>query len=257
MYNKNSAIGISSDGMPQMFVTKNKQRIKQYGNIVYLKNGEEFELEIYNPRQNKILAKIELNGKPIGSGIVLRPGERVFLERHLDSNNKFLFETYMVDGNNKSAVKAIENNGSVKVEFFNELIWQTSPTITWTNTGNWWGGNPYYGNSATPCSGNIDFMTANSYSTNISAANITYTSSCVTTNNDLETGRVEKGSESGQYFVDDNSNFDYFPINSIEWKIIPESRKQITKEDIVVYCGGCGRKKREKERYCPSCGYKF
>lgn len=242
MYNKNSAIGISSDGIPKMFVTKNKQRIKQHGNVVYLKNGEEFELEIYNPRQNKILAKIELNGKAIGSGIVLRPGERVFLERHLESNNKFLFETYTIDGNNKSAVKAIENNGSVKVEFFDELIWQTSPTITWTNS-DWSIKQP---TTYPYCDDPYRYY--NGY-LNSNFSNIT--------SNNLETGRVEKGSESGQYFVEDNTNFSYFPINSIEWKIIPESRKQITKEDIVVYCGGCGRKKREKERYCPSCGYKF
>lgn len=253
MYKKSDLMDILTDKMPQMFITKNKQRIKQYGSVVYLKNGEEFQLEIYNPRQNKILAKFELNGKAIGSGIVLRPGERVFLERHLESNNKFLFETYTIDGNNKSAVKAIENNGSVKVEFFDELVWQTSSTITWTNSGdNWWNGCIYSG-GIDPYLGRITAT----YSTSIPGANLTYTSSCATTNNNLETGRVEKGSESGQYFVEDNTNFSYFPINSIEWKIIPESRKQITKEDIVVYCGGCGRKKREKERYCPSCGYKF
>lgn len=64
-----------------------------------MKNGSEFELELFNPKQTTILAKIKINGSYIGGGgIVLRPGERVFLERYLDDAKKFLFETYNVDG---------------------------------------------------------------------------------------------------------------------------------------------------------------
>ena len=65
---------------------------------VFLTDGDEFEIELFNPTQNKVLAKIELNGKSIGSGIILRPGERVFLERYLDEAKKFLFETYVEIG---------------------------------------------------------------------------------------------------------------------------------------------------------------
>ena len=83
--------------VPVAYVTKGRQRVKQFsghGNgSVYLRNGDEFELELFNPTTSKVLAKISLNGKSLGSGIVLRPGERVFLERYFDEAKKFLFET--------------------------------------------------------------------------------------------------------------------------------------------------------------------
>ena len=98
--------------VPTVYVTKGRQRVKQYDNyIVYLKNGDEFEIEFFNPTINKVLAKINLNGKSLGSGIVLRPGERVFLERYIDEAKKFLFETYEVDGNDSNVKEAIKMNG--------------------------------------------------------------------------------------------------------------------------------------------------
>lgn len=57
--------------------------------------------------------------------------------------------------------------------------------------------------------------------------------------------------------MNDNSKFEYFNFCSSEWKILPMSRKNITTDDIVTYCSSCGRRKREKERFCPSCGHKF
>ena len=103
-------INIQRDDVPSTYITKNKQRIKQYGNIVYLNNGDEFELELFNPTKNKILAEIELNGNSIGPGLILRPGERVFLERFVNTAKKFLFETYKIDGRDAFAKQAIENN---------------------------------------------------------------------------------------------------------------------------------------------------
>ena len=69
---------------PEAFITKGKQRLKQNIDTVYLSNGDEFEVELYNPTQNKVLAKIEMNGNSIGAGVILRPGERIFLERFLN-----------------------------------------------------------------------------------------------------------------------------------------------------------------------------
>ena len=109
--------------VPTAFVTKGRQRVKQHdNNIVYLKNGDEFEIELFNPTQNKVLAKISLNGNPIGtgSGIVVRPGERVFLERYLTDAKKFLFETYEVDAKDSNVQEAIKLNGIVDIEFYDE-----------------------------------------------------------------------------------------------------------------------------------------
>ena len=81
---------------PEAFVTKGKQRLKQYTDTVYLNNGDEFEIELYNPTKNKVLAKVEMNGNSIGAGIILRPGERVFLERFLNESKKFCLKLIML-----------------------------------------------------------------------------------------------------------------------------------------------------------------
>ncbi len=159
----NRRISINTIGLavPQSFVTKSKQRLKQHIDTVYLNDGDEFEIELYNPTQNKVLAKIEMNGNSIGNGIILRPGERVFLERYLDEAKKFLFETYVVNGNNEEVQQAIANNGDVVVKFYNEVVIPTyynsgntltinNPNIGWSTTT----GTPYYGNVFTTTSTN-------------------------------------------------------------------------------------------------------
>ena len=47
----------------QFFISVDGNRLKQHpGNTVYLENGKEFQLEVFNPTTSKILAKIKING---------------------------------------------------------------------------------------------------------------------------------------------------------------------------------------------------
>ncbi len=110
-------------GNPTAHITKKKSRLKVYnGHIVFLNDKDNFELEIHNPKQQPVLAKIKLNGKYIStSGVVLKPGQRVFLERFLDTNNKFEFSTYEVE-NTPQNRSAIDLNGLVTIEFYDEQI---------------------------------------------------------------------------------------------------------------------------------------
>ena len=109
---------------PTAHITVRKQRVKQNGKNVYLDNHTEFELELYNPTNTKLKATIEFDGKLIStSGIVLRPGERIFLDRYLDVDRKFLYETYEVT-DTKQNREAIDNNGLVKVRFYEKQEWQ-------------------------------------------------------------------------------------------------------------------------------------
>ncbi len=74
----------------------------------------------------------------------------------------------------------------------------------------------------------------------------------------LETGRVEKGSDSSQTFTYDNSTFNSYPTKTNWWKIKPVSEKVMVKEDLVVYCTECGAKrKKDNHKFCPHCGTKF
>jgi hypothetical protein len=239
---------------PEIFVTKNKQRLKQYGNTVYLKNGEEFELEFFNPTYNKILAKIQLNGVYIGSGIIIRPGERVFLERYIETSKKFLFETYQIDKTNKEALKAIEENGIVEVEFYRQYI-----PITVTTGSNIW-----YTYNLTPINtwgipNSTSYCNSVTYTSSYASTNTSYnpTLSCNNGNN-IETGRIEKGSDSYQTFDYDSDTYDSYPFYKTNWKILPFSQKEITKDDLVVYCGSCGSKrKKDTHKFCPHCGEKY
>jgi hypothetical protein len=269
---------------PQSFITKGKHRLKQHIDTVYLNNGDEFEVELYNPTSTKVLAKIEMNGNSIGAGIILRPGERVFLERYLDEAKKFLFETYEVEGNNSDVKRAVEKNGDVVVRFYDEQRITTFGNVTYQP----WFGTTLSNTLSGSSTGVATFTTGGSYNpvttTNLTNVNSTFTSgntafySSNTSNtiggerrvsktlnaatldaiNTIETGRVEKGSNSNQSFSTDYSNFSSYPSSSNWWKILPNSQKLVTKEDLVTYCTECGSKrKKDTHKFCPSCGTKF
>jgi len=212
---------------PTAHVTVGKQRIKQYeNNVVYLDNNQKFEIELFNPSSTKILAKININGNDIStSGIVVRPGERIFLQRFIDTNNSFVFETYTVDGNDDKSLEAIKNNGAIKVEFFNEYHQQI-----------WY-----------------------SYNSGIVFDSQFTTCSNTTLKSELETGMVGKGNETNQSFQYDYSQYEYFPFHNVQWKILPKSQQPITSEDLTkIYCHECGTKiKKPTYKFCPICGTKL
>tara|TARA_R110000868_G_scaffold203969_8_gene451968 strand:- start:5614 stop:6585 length:972 start_codon:yes stop_codon:yes gene_type:complete len=121
---------------PTVNVSVAKNRLKVYNKdsqipTIYLEKDAEFEIELFNPTTDVIVAEIILNDKAISQGgLVLRQGERIFLERYLDVAKKFRFETYTVS-NTKEVQAAIKNNGSLKVKFYRE---DTTPAYTPTYT---------------------------------------------------------------------------------------------------------------------------
>ncbi len=258
----NRRISINNGNVvPQSFITKGKQRLKQHVDTVYLDNGDEFEIELYNPTQNKVLVQIELNGNSIGNGIVLRPGERVFLERHINESKKFLFETYNVDVDNTEVLTAIKNNGDVTVKFYNEYVQWIPPSWPRStqpyyysnfNTTLSSGTGPYYDGTTTVSDTN------STYTSTLSDSIVTTTASFNASSRSLETGRVEKGSSSNQSFTYDYTTFNSYPSWTNWWKLKPQSTKPIVKEDLVIYCTECGSKrKKDNHKFCPHCGTKF
>lgn len=257
---------------PQAFVTKNKQRIKQFDGQVYLNDGDEYQIELFNPTPKHILAKIKLDNQFIsGGGIVLRPGERIFLERFLDSNNKFVFKTYMV-GKEGVQSGAIASNGYVEVNFYNE----TQPISSWSS-GNSLNTNILYGSGTTNTffsnTGVASFpTTTTTYSTNTLSLTSGISSAIATSLNTsttpagpnirskgIETGTTEKGDVSNQTFTNSSRSFNYSPFHNVAWQIKPQSTKQWTSDDLpVTYCGECGSKrKKDSHKFCPNCGTKY
>jgi len=233
---------------PSAFITVNKQRLRQNGKLVYMKDQTEFEIELYNPTKEKIMAMIDLNGNPISSsGIILKPGQRVFLERFLDDEKKFLYETYVVD-NNKETKEAIAENGKVTVKFHKELkprprslsygtIYNGSSGFGWSEIT--------YTNFNTPitCDTSDVIGTHNTFLTN--SGNIT---------NMKETGAIEQGGKSDQELVSANGDFEWFHTWIDEWQIMPHSQQPKTAKDLVSRCPSCSNKLKSTYKFCPDCG---
>jgi hypothetical protein len=245
----------SATKRPEAFITKGKKRIKQFDGQVYLSDGDEYEIELFNPTQEVVLAKIKIDGDYIaGGGIVLRRGERVFLERFLDSPNRFKFSTYVVNGNNTEVQDAIKNNGYVEIEFYDEYkpTWNSGFLTTGTNihTIN---GNPITFTTTSGTTSTSTFYNASLTANTFAGPNIRNLS------NKVETGTTEKGGSSEQSFQHTNKTFNSFSFWNVAWQILPTSQKQYTAEEVGVnYCGECGAKRKKSSfKFCPHCGNKF
>jgi len=254
---------LASKLKPSAHITINKSRPKAYGSTVYLNDGTSFEIELYNPTGRLFLAKIKVNGSYISqAGIIIKPGQRIFLERFIDSDKKFKFETYEVDANSPEVMQAIATNGDIVVEFYPERLKTTINTYpqTWTTT-------PYYqqnglnvnstsGMRRVNLTGSASSCSANSYYSNTASfGGSTVNNISMQVAGSLETGRVEAGEKSDQELVNGYADFaNHFESQSV-WKIMSLSLKPVEAGEIRQYCTGCRtRIKKSSWKFCPTCG---
>lgn len=259
---------------PEAYITVKKNRLKLYENKNhYLKTKTNFEIELFNPTSSDVLAKIWLNDKPISaSGIIVKAGQRVYLERYLDTPEKFQFNTYEVD--DVAETQAARNvNGLVKVSFFREKminnLWLTSGTnTTWTqfpsSTLTYTTGNSvnYSANIVGGMPAGAITTTAfnsNSTSNTLAGPNIRSKAVAVTDSIDtVETGRIGKGKKSDQEFKNAKGEFEDWSTDTYVYQILPESLKPLETKDIRAYCGECGARIRKSSwKFCPNCGEKL
>ena len=252
-------------------IAVHKSLLKEYSNssndrIVYMNDGTEFQIQIFNPYNYTIGVSFSFNNNYQGTSnlLVLRPGERVWLDRYLNNESRLLFSTYEVD-NSKEVKEAIKDNGNLCIKFYKEKTYN-----------NYWINNTYgcfYDNSITSLkpsstaalfSVNAVNTALNSYS---SAASTASTASTYNINNELtstykynidssiETGRIEEGSHSNQKFSNVYKDFESCAFKSEYIKILPTSQKQYNSNDLKKrYCHECGRKLNQKFKFCPYCG---
>lgn len=228
-----------------------------------LRDGEEYELEIHNTTQGTVGARVRVEGRPIGQTLlVLRPGERVYLERWMDRAQKFRFSTYTVDGSPESAA-ATANNGRVTVEFFRErqssvLDWTTitcgpgySPGYSQAIGGDVWG---FAGDSTTSyyCSTSGSASTCqhvNSVKLSSPRRLVKSASSAAP----VVTGRTEAGSASGQSFSTVDLAFEAWAFHTASLRVLPLLAESAA--DARRYCTSCGTRARKASwRHCPNCG---
>ena len=85
---------------------------------VFLNDGDEFEIELFNPLTECVLADIKLNGQSISkTGLVIKPGQRFYLDCFVDDKKKFIFNTYEIE-TNLETIQATKNNGLLEVFFY-------------------------------------------------------------------------------------------------------------------------------------------
>jgi Zn finger protein HypA/HybF involved in hydrogenase expression len=266
------------DRDPSVIVTSNRNELKIYEpNTIYLNNGDNFELRFFNPLNETIGIDIIFDGiKRNINYLVLKPGQDIILDRFLDKQNKMVFETYLVDGNNKDAVKAIEYNGLITINFHKEYNYNIPYYTSTRGYSGTHGRSGTQGASGTSglCSNHEKHSSVKYCSTQYITNNmVEYTNTNTTlinyqqnfkTNlssnivNEIETGRIESGDISNQMFKEVNINFEEKPFHSITYQLLPYSSKNINIKEIRNYCSDCGyRIRKDSWKYCPKCGSKL
>ena len=251
---------------PSAWVVSSEKGRKSIKNgKVYLKDKEEFQIELFNPLTDCVLADIKLNGNTISqSGLVIRPGERFYLDCFVDDSKKFVFNTYEVEDSQSTKV-AISKNGMLEVFFykenvvslnnwrnrFNRVIVEKYYPVHYPHYQPYWYAREYpYGvpnvycgtNTTNNLSNNIIGTTTTNTAYFSEPTNSTYTTginisdlgNTTTTNysSTIETGRVEKGNKSDQKFEEVDMDFENFHISSIVLQLLPESVKPVDTKDL-------------------------
>lgn len=274
---------ISQDAFAKIAV--NKSLLKEYSSskyqrVVYLNDGDEFQIQLFNPEKFPIAAKIHLNGEKLSDMLVIRPGERIWLERYLDQARKFKFSTYEIE-DSYEAKEAASLNGEVKIQFYrvktprqNTVINIScpistigSPTSIYYNTINSSDcqvksiSEPELASNLNSVNLALSDMSGETWykSSYISdtACNFYASSTAAEPERSIETGRVEQGGYSNQKFSYVNYDFEDWSFRTETISILPLSRKPVTASDLKKrYCSNCGRKLSPKYKFCPYCGTK-
>ena len=274
---------ISQDAFAKIAV--NKSLLKEYSSskyqrVVYLNDGDEFQIQLFNPEKFPIAAKIYLNGEKLSDMLVIRPGERIWLERYLDQARKFKFSTYEIE-DSYEAKEAASLNGEVKIQFYRVKTPRQDGIVTISSPISTIGSSIsvcYNSIANSDCqvksisepelASNLNSVNLASYdmsgetwykSSYISdtACNFYASSTAAEPERSIETGRVEQGGYSNQKFSYVNYDFEDWSFRTETISILPLSRKPVTASDLKKrYCSNCGRKLSPKHKFCPYCGTK-
>lgn len=250
---------------PTAFIVNPKDRGRKSiksGNI-YLENNEEFSIEIFNPLKECVLADIRLNSQSISkTGLVIKPGQRVYLDCFIDDRKKFIFQTYEIEMSDETQ-EAIQNNGLMEVFFYKEEVvslknwseklrevvvreyypiyvdrypywypYRTYPVWYGTTGGISFGGtttNTVYNSTTGTLNLTGGVSNSASYTSGVDLSNMSinncFSSNSIPIAGSLETGRIEKGEKSNQQFSEVDMDFEKNYIHHIVYQLLPESRK--------------------------------
>lgn len=266
------------NGHPEMYITVNKSRTKIHtigghnvnkkyvASGIYMDDNTEFEFELFNPTSETLGVKFKINGEYISdSCLVLYPGKHMFLDRYLNTPNKFKFTTYTVEADNEQVQKAIANNGLIEVEFFREKLATNYMPVFNSNDGtfkieghfDWLKENSLQqDNNIFYCNSNQDFN-INDYIITTSTANTFKEEFKSAPKKETETGRVAQGSKSDTTLKNVLIDFELLPIQQFMYQLLPTSQKPIEPKDLIRKCSNCSKKVKREDKYCRDCGHKI
>lgn len=227
---------------PETYITVNGNRKKNNNGKIYLKDGEEYQFEFFNPNTYNLGILISIDDKLISqSHLVIKPGQRIHLDRFIDESKKFLYKTYNVESNNSIVDDAIKSNGLINVTYYKENT-QSCSNI----------------NGVT----NLNYGTSTYHTNNIIGTynNALYNNTTNNLNNSItnfkETGTTEKGSISNRKFDSIIINFDFNSVFIFDCVLLPISMKPLETKDLIQHCTNCGTKYDKKDNFCRKCGTK-
>jgi hypothetical protein len=258
----------SSNAKPGAWIVspQDKGRKSIKNGKVFLNDGDEFEIELFNPLTVSVLSDIKLNGQSISkTGLVVKPGQRVYLDCFIDDRKKFKFSTYEIE-NFGEALDATANNGVLEVFFYKEDVitldnwqrkfdriivekWYPYNPYPWYNPYRpyYVTGTPIYGTTTNNANGIIGTTTTKNAIYSSNSINCSYTSNSIDLSNlniagsnnmnsinSIETGRVEKGEKSKQKFTEVDMEFEKHYITSTIIQILPESRKPAEVKNVKI-----------------------
>ena len=246
---------IASNSKPGAWIVspKDKGRKQIKSGKVFLNDEDEFEIELFNPLTVSVLADIKLNGQSVSkTGLVVKPGQRVYLDCFIDDRKKFKFSTYEIE-NSGEALDATQNNGVLEVFFYKEDVitlnnWQRRFDRIIVEKHYPYNPYPWYNPYTIYGSGGVSTFTTNgsnalgttttsnvynssnnincSYTSHVDLPNLNVAgSNNMNSLKSIETGRVEKGEKSKQKFTEVDMDFEKHYIASTIIQILPESRK--------------------------------
>jgi hypothetical protein len=234
-----------------------------------MKSGAQYEIELWNLKTTRVLVNILIDGTLISSnGIVLNPGQRVYLERWIDTPKKFKFTTYEVE--NTSEVKeAIQHNGLIQVNFHDEQVKNYFPS--WNSNEPYYQYMMSYGGTTV---NNLYSTTTGSRLVGDRTLNLTFNLTSTNSNlvsgmtsdiflnetakGSLETGRSEAGESSSQKLDSTTGDFNTWTSKMLTFQLLPESAKPVEADKIRSYCTECGTRVRSSSwKFCPACGEKL
>jgi len=242
------------------------QILREVDNVVHLPFGEHFSIFLKNLETRKAQVEISIDGKSIGSTIIVPPNSEIEIERFLDDVNtgnkfKFIRKTNKIVQVRGDRV----DDGIVRVQFTFET---EKPEVEHVRIEYY--DPPYYRPWRQPCiiRGTYDppYYTCNSQSVGVSTGNSLHSmqisnslnSMNVSSNIQSDEGITTKGEVSNQKFVygtigklEENSHVITIYLKGTNSKGKINDPITVKKK---ISCSVCGTSNRSNVKYCSECG---